>query len=123
MEREFSPDGNQVVTASHDGKVRLWDVTTDGRSAADWLRLSELLCGHRLSRQGALVPVAGDDLDRDLAAFRQRYPWDFGTARPGDRVTARRHHSSVLPVRCLLRTAPAALFSTALVNRWRSPLK
>jgi len=54
----FSPDGKRVVTASGDGKARLWDVTADDRAPADWIRLSELLCGHRLSHQGALVPVA-----------------------------------------------------------------
>jgi WD40 repeat protein len=56
----FSPDGRRVVTVGNDQTARVWDVSADDWPTADLLLLVQLLHGHRLDRQGALVPLAPD---------------------------------------------------------------
>lgn len=77
----FNPAGNRVVTASFDGRARSWDVTTDSRSPSQWMRLGELLCGHRLNYQGAMIPVDLKDLESSMASFRKDYPAEFGAVK------------------------------------------
>ncbi len=67
----FSPDGRRILTASSDGGARVWDVSPDERRPADWIGLGELLCGHRLSYQGALLPVALAEMESAMGVFEK----------------------------------------------------
>ena len=76
----FSPDGAQVVTASHDGTARLWDVTTGEEIKAfkghgDWVRSASF------SPDGAQVVTASYDGTARL--------WDVTT---GEEIKAFKGH-------------------------------
>jgi hypothetical protein len=71
---EFGADGRTVLTVQ--GRARVWDVSPDGRPAADLLRLAEVWSGRRLDRAGA-APLAPDESQRAWDELRVRYPSEF----------------------------------------------
>ena len=50
----WSPDGNRLVTASGDHTARIWDVSTEAGTLADWHAIADR-CGYRLNGDGAVV--------------------------------------------------------------------
>src|SRR5262249_37511627 len=104
----FSADGRRVVTASGDGKARIWDMAPDDRPAEDLVALAQLLSGHWIDEGGGVVPLPADELGRLWADLRARYPADFavtpaqarawrgreirGCLREGDGDAAEIHH-------------------------------
>jgi WD40 repeat protein len=58
----FGPDGDRLVTADR-GSLRVWDLSPDGRPAADLVRLMHLLTGQQPHATGeTLIPVGRDQL-------------------------------------------------------------
>ena len=58
---EFSPDGKRIVTSSRDKAARVWDVSSPGKPAPDWLpRLAEAVSGQHLNDRGVFEPSTED---------------------------------------------------------------
>ncbi|MFL5931791.1 MAG: hypothetical protein ACJ75P_11080 [Gaiellaceae bacterium] len=57
----FSPDGKQVVTASADGKARLFSVNGDRRDLLHVFRHRDRVASASFDRDGGLVVTASDD--------------------------------------------------------------
>jgi WD40 repeat protein/tRNA A-37 threonylcarbamoyl transferase component Bud32 len=81
----FSPDGRRVVTASRDWTAQVWDLFPDKRPDEDWILLAEVLSGHRLNKDGALIPLSAEELRKGRAKLRAKYPRDFERTRQGAR--------------------------------------
>ncbi|MBI3407933.1 MAG: protein kinase [Planctomycetes bacterium] len=73
----LSSDGRFLLTAC-DRAARVWALTADGRSAADWLRLAQFLSCSRIHPQAGLPVLPG--LNEPLTAWeelRRKSPKDF----------------------------------------------
>jgi WD40 repeat protein len=73
----FSLDGRRVLTFSADDTARIWDVFPDERPTADLLLLAQLLHGHRLDKQCALVPLSAEEQHDALDKLRGHCPAEF----------------------------------------------
>ena len=70
----FSPDGQRLATASHDGTVRLWDPDT-GQPVGDPLKgHTDAVADLAVSPDGQRLATAGDDGTVRL--------WDLATGQP-----------------------------------------
>jgi len=70
---EFSPDGQQVVTASADKTARLWDATS-GRPVGEHMKHDGPVTSAQFSPDGERVVTASADMTARL--------WDAATGRP-----------------------------------------
>ena len=106
---EFSPDGNQVITASDDGAAIIWDANT-GQSKLELIPDTRLVSGGTFSPNGKVAATAGGDGNVIM--------WDTET---GKRVrTIKAHSNNVMTVKFspngkLLATASAG---DGLVSLW-----
>jgi hypothetical protein len=95
MRATFSADGRQVVTLGRDDalfgeesglgrdNVRVWEVSGDERSVADWVALARLLSGHEIDAGGGLQPLSAEKLQLLWTDLRAKYPQDF-TVTPAE---------------------------------------
>ncbi len=67
-------DPVNVMAFTATDTVQIWDLSTDTASAGDLVRLSELLSGHRVGPDGAVVPVPTEELWRAWADLHGRRP-------------------------------------------------
>jgi WD40 repeat protein/tRNA A-37 threonylcarbamoyl transferase component Bud32 len=82
----FSSDGRLLLTAS-DRAARVWSLSTDERTADEWLRLAQLLSCSRMHAQGGRpVPLSPDELRSAWNAARGKSVDAFAIA-PKDLIT------------------------------------
>jgi WD40 repeat protein/serine/threonine protein kinase len=105
----FSPDGLRVLTVSYDQTARVWDVSPGERPTADLLLLAQLLHGHRLDKQGALVPLSAAEQRHALEWLRAQDPAEF-TVTAEQALAWHRHEAEA----CLKEKNPAAALFHAL---------
>jgi tetratricopeptide (TPR) repeat protein len=79
---EFSPDSQQFLTSTLDGRAQLWRLTACDYSAEDVTRFAQLLAGSRRDRMGTKHPLEPEELARLFTALRTKYPNRF--AGPAD---------------------------------------
>ncbi|BCB76855.1 hypothetical protein GCM10022251_48870 [Phytohabitans flavus] len=103
----FAPGGTTLATASQDGTVRLWDVTTGAQigdplpgemSGNNTARLSDVdfsADGKLLATAGVLGTRVWDLSTRQLiATFGDGGTWDVAFSRDGERLAAGKHGST-----------------------------
>jgi eukaryotic-like serine/threonine-protein kinase len=104
----FSPDGRRVLTVSYDRTARVWDVSPDERPTGELLLLVQLLHGHDLDRQGALVRLSAEEQRDALEKLRAQDPAEFRVTAEQARAWHRREAEASLKE----KNPAAALFHT-----------
>jgi WD40 repeat protein/Flp pilus assembly protein TadD len=75
----FNPDGRLLLTTS-DQAARIWALHAPQRSAGDFLRLAQFLCGARPPAEGGRpVPLTSQELAQSWEELRRSFPADLVT--------------------------------------------
>jgi WD40 repeat protein len=69
----FSPDGKTLATATHDGKVRLWDPRTGAARGPAWAAEAGEVVSKSFSPDGSVPATSGSDGTTAL--------WDIGSRK------------------------------------------
>ena len=74
---QFVADREYLLVKTMSGAARLLSVPKGHGTSEDWVRLAELLAGHRLDPTGALEPLTPTELSNSFSALRSRLPEHF----------------------------------------------
>ena len=73
----FSKDGSGIVTATDDGRIRLWPLYGASLSDSDYNHLAEVLASHILDTTGTLVPLSAAQWQQRYNDLAARHPERF----------------------------------------------
>jgi WD40 repeat protein/tetratricopeptide (TPR) repeat protein len=75
----FNPLGNRLAVVYEDDTARIWDIATDERPAADWVRVAQVLSTRQIDSTGAAMPAPLEaeqwpELRSQLSRGREKAP-------------------------------------------------
>ncbi len=76
---EASPDGKQLVTASYDSTVRIWDITDNGTS--EWLTIADGACCNAIYSPDGKRLIGASRIDTSRYGTNRMNVWDATTGQ------------------------------------------